>query len=62
MGISSDISSRFWNLPQTADNELAREKSSYDDLILKHHTERKISQEPVYLHPMCLMLPPIPHR
>ena len=42
MAISSDISSRFWNLPQTASVELLREEESIDDLILKYHTEKEI--------------------
>ena len=42
MSISSEISSRFWNLPQMVDMELLREKSNYDDVILKYHTEKEI--------------------
>ena len=42
MSISSEISSRFWNLPRMAEIELSREESSYDDLVLKYHTEKEI--------------------
>ena len=39
---SSDLSSRFWNLPQKGDEELAREKTFIDDIVLKAHTEKEI--------------------
>jgi len=42
MAISSEISSRFWNLPQITDLELSREKIYLDDFILKEHTEKVI--------------------
>ena len=37
---STDISSRFWNLPQKADEEAAREQTFIDDIIQKAHIER----------------------
>jgi len=40
MSISTEISSRFWNLPQKADEETAREKTFIDDIIQKAHIER----------------------
>ena len=42
MSISTEISSRFWNLPQMADMELSREESYFDDVVLKNQTEREI--------------------
>ncbi len=42
MTTSADISSRFWNLPQKADEELAREATYIDDIIQKAHIEREI--------------------
>ncbi len=42
MASSKDISSRFWNLPQKADEELDRESIFIDDIISKAHTEREI--------------------
>lgn len=42
MNISSDISSKFWNLPQKGDEELAREDIFIDDIVLKSHTEKEI--------------------
>ena len=39
---STDISSRFWNLPQKADEEADREKLFIDDIIQKAHLEREI--------------------
>ena len=39
---SSDISSRFWNLPQKGNEELAREETFIDDIVLKAHTEKEI--------------------
>ncbi|MCL2774723.1 MAG: class I SAM-dependent methyltransferase [Oscillospiraceae bacterium] len=38
--ISTEISSRFWNLPQKADEEVTREQVFIDDLISKSHIER----------------------
>ncbi len=37
---SADISRRFWNLPQKADEETAREQTFIDDIIAKAHIER----------------------
>lgn len=42
MTTSTDISSRFWNLPQKADEETARETTYIDDIIQKAHIEREI--------------------
>lgn len=42
MATSKDISSRFWNLPQKADEELSRESTFIDDIISKAHIEREI--------------------
>lgn len=42
MSNSSNIASRFWNLPQKADEELHREEMFIDDIILKSHTEKEI--------------------
>jgi SAM-dependent methyltransferase len=39
---SSDISSRFWNLPQSGNLEIEREETFIDDIILKAHTEKEI--------------------
>lgn len=39
---SADISSRFWNLPQKGNEELAREDTFIDDIVLKSHTEKEI--------------------
>jgi SAM-dependent methyltransferase len=38
--ISNKISSRFWNLPQKADEEVTREQIFIDDIISKSHIER----------------------
>ena len=40
MTTSTDISRRFWNLPQKADEETARERTFIDDIIQKAHIER----------------------
>ncbi|MCL2059140.1 MAG: class I SAM-dependent methyltransferase [Oscillospiraceae bacterium] len=40
MTTSTDISRRFWNLPQKADEETAREQTYIDDIIQKAHIER----------------------
>ena len=40
MSISTEISRRFWNLPQKADEETARELTYIDDIIAKAHIER----------------------
>ena len=40
MSISTEISRRFWNLPQKADEETAREHTFIDDIIAKAHIER----------------------
>jgi len=40
MTSSEDISRRFWNLPQKADEETARERTFIDDIIAKAHIER----------------------
>jgi len=37
---SSDISGRFWNLPQKGEEEAAREQTFIDDIISKAHIER----------------------
>ena len=37
---STDISDRFWNLPQKAGEELSRERTYIDDIIQKSHIER----------------------
>ena len=37
---SSDISGRFWNLPQKGGEEAAREQNFIDDIISKAHIER----------------------
>ena len=42
MTTSTDISSRFWNLPQKADEETARESTFIDDIIQKAHIEKEI--------------------
>lgn len=42
MTTSNDISGRFWNLPQKADEELGRESTFIDDIIQKAHIEREI--------------------
>jgi len=39
---STDISSRFWNLPRKADEETARETTFIDDIIQKTHIEKEI--------------------
>jgi SAM-dependent methyltransferase len=39
---SRDISSRFWNLPQKAEEEANREQTFIDDIISKAHIEREI--------------------
>jgi SAM-dependent methyltransferase len=40
MSTSTEISRRFWNLPQKADEETAREQTFIDDIIAKAHVER----------------------
>jgi len=40
MSLSSDISGRFWNLPQKGEEEAAREQNFIDDIISKAHIER----------------------
>jgi 2-polyprenyl-3-methyl-5-hydroxy-6-metoxy-1,4-benzoquinol methylase len=40
MSKSTEISRRFWNLPQKADEETAREQTFIDDIIAKAHIER----------------------
>jgi len=40
MTTSTDISRRFWNLPQKAGEEIAREQTYIDDIIQKAHIER----------------------
>lgn len=40
MTTSTDISRRFWNLPQKADEETTREQIFIDDIIAKAHIER----------------------
>ena len=40
MSIATDISNRFWNLPQKANEEITREKNYIDDIIQKTHIER----------------------
>lgn len=42
MSKSSDIASRFWNLPQKAEEERERESTFIDDIISKAHVEREI--------------------
>ena len=42
MTTSSDISSRFWNLPQKPYEETRREEIFIDDIIQKSHIEREI--------------------
>ncbi len=42
MSKSTDISSRFWNLPQKAMEEMDREHNFIDDIIAKAHIEREI--------------------
>lgn len=42
MTTSTDISNRFWNLPQKADEETARESTYIDDIIQKAHIEKEI--------------------
>lgn len=42
MATSTDISFRFWNLPQKANEEVGRESTFIDDIIAKSHIERKI--------------------
>ena len=40
MTTSTDISRRFWNLPQKAGEEMMREQTFIDDIIQKAHIER----------------------
>jgi len=40
MATSTDISRRFWNLPQKAREETEREQVFIDDIISKAHIER----------------------
>ena len=40
MPLSSEISGRFWNLPQKGEEEAAREQNFIDDIIQKAHIER----------------------
>lgn len=40
MSISSQISDRFWNLPQKAQEEIDRERYFIDDIIQKAHIQR----------------------
>jgi ubiquinone/menaquinone biosynthesis C-methylase UbiE len=40
MTTSTDISRRFWNLPQKAGEEVVREHTYIDDIIQKAHIER----------------------
>ena len=40
MTTSTDISRRFWNLPQKAGEETMREQTFIDDIIQKAHIER----------------------
>ena len=40
MASSTEISRRFWNLPQKANEETAREQTFIDDIIAKAHIER----------------------
>jgi len=40
MSNSTEIARRFWNLPQKADEEAAREQTFLDDAIAKAHIER----------------------
>ena len=40
MSISTDISHRFWNQPQKAEEEVMREEMFIDDIISKAHIER----------------------
>ena len=40
MTTSTDISRRFWNLPQKAGEETLREQTFIDDIIQKAHIER----------------------
>ena len=40
MSKSTEISNRFWNLPQKADEEVGREQTFIDDIISKAHIER----------------------
>ncbi len=42
MTTSTEISNRFWNLPQKADEETARETTYIDDIIQKSHIEKEI--------------------
>ncbi len=42
MFTSTDISNRFWNLPQKASEEINREQVFIDDIIAKAHIEREI--------------------
>lgn len=39
---ANEIASRFWNLPQKADEEMEREHTFIDDIIQKAHIEREI--------------------
>ena len=40
MTSSTDISRRFWNLPQKSGEETMREQTFIDDIIAKAHIER----------------------
>jgi hypothetical protein len=40
MTISTDISRRFWNLPQKPGEELSREKTFIDDIIMSYHLSK----------------------
>lgn len=42
MATSTEISSRFWNLPQKAGEEVLRESNFMDDIIQKAHIEKEI--------------------
>jgi 2-polyprenyl-3-methyl-5-hydroxy-6-metoxy-1,4-benzoquinol methylase len=50
MTTSTDISRRFWNLPQKAGEELMREQTFIDDIIQKAHIERLLLENLSGIH------------
>ena len=50
MTTSTDISSRFWNLPQKAGEETMREQTFIDDIIQKTHIERLLLENLSGIH------------
>ena len=50
MTTSTDISRRFWNLPQKAGEETSREQTFIDDIIQKAHIERLLVENLAGIH------------